>query len=669
MKTFGKYLNPYRPLALIATTIMIIVLALDAMSHAPAAAQVPGGWFAQQQVLKASAYQNAASFGANVALDGTTAAIVAGTGDNPDTVYVMDLINGQWEEQQQLKVTEGETQLPLGFSLGLSGDTILASDLTYNNAAGAAYLFTRENGLWTEKQMLIPADSAQQQFFGWSLALDGDTAIVGAPGDDADEPEGSNQQGAAYVFTKQNGVWTQTQKLSYPDTDLFGISVALQNNTAMIGTGEDNKVYVFEKVGSTWIETQILSASDVNESSFYLGYGIALDDDVAMISTFGFPSDSPSVVYVFHKQNGLWTEVQKLAPSDRATPSTDSFGSSMALQGDLALISDSQNGWTYPFAYINGQWREQPKLPVENESYGSRLGGSLALENSVALVDGRECDRDEENPNCLNAVYVFNYFEPLETATPLSPTMTPVTPSSTPVAPTETPIPSTGTAIPPTETPIAPTSTSSPTETSLPPSATGTQPAPSVTPTLTLTSTPPSDNQTELLVNGGFELNADGDQSPDGWKLKQESGDKLKCNDGSEAIAYEGLCAFQFKGGDDERSKLQQDVDLTTYPVSAGDTLTLDGHVWAKGDVDSKVTLKVKYATLPTAKLVVDVNSTGKQWTAFSALQTTLSLVITDTPIEITLQIKHASQSGKVRYDALRLIQQSNSLVPLGVPQ
>jgi hypothetical protein len=161
-------------------------------------------------------------------------------------------------------------------------------------------------------------------------------------------------------------------------------------------------------------------------------------------------------------------------------------------------------------------------------------------------------------------------------------------------------------------------------------------------------------------VNGGFELDTNANQIPDSWKLKHATGDKLKCNSTEKPIAFEGACAFQFKGGEGERSKLRQEIDLTTNQVMTGDTLTLSGQVWAKGAVDSKVTLKVKYPSLPTDKVVVEVvNSTGKQWTPLSALQSALSLTIVDTPSHIKLQLKNSSAFGKIRYDALSILWQT----------
>lgn len=169
---------------------------------------------------------------------------------------------------------------------------------------------------------------------------------------------------------------------------------------------------------------------------------------------------------------------------------------------------------------------------------------------------------------------------------------------------------------------------------------------PTTVPTADATGTPVS--ATELLLDGSFEFDADGDKLPDAWKLKQPSGDRLICKPARVAV---GLCAFQFKGGAGEASSLTQTVDIAMFSFAAGDTLDLSGYWRAKPTVAGKIKVIVKYAdTTPKSVINLQLPPTSG-YEAFSGAVTLGSGSIAKLKVIIT----HRSLTGKTLVDGLSL--------------
>ena len=166
-----------------------------------------GSAWQQQAVLKAPVEINLSYFGCSVAIDGDTAVVGA-----YGYVYVFTRAAGVWSLQQKL---DGPTNSQMGWSVAISGDTLLAGAPAYyyydgvsppGPTTGAAMVYTRTAGVWTLQQQLMASDGAQTDRFGWSVGLDDDSAVVGAPFKNGGIPNGA---GAAYVFTRSAGTWSQ----------------------------------------------------------------------------------------------------------------------------------------------------------------------------------------------------------------------------------------------------------------------------------------------------------------------------------------------------------------------------------------------------------------------------------------------------------------------------
>jgi len=238
-------------------------------------------------------------FGSAAALNGSTA-LIGADGDNSfqGAAYLFTKSNGSWSQGQKLTASDGLAGDEFGYRVVLANDTLLVGAFTAtvggNASQGAAYLFTESNGNWSESQKLTASDGGLFDDFGASVALDGSTLVVGANGATVG---GNAAQGAVYVFTESNGTWTQTQKLTANDGaayDNFGLSVALKGSTIVVGSPQaaiggnagQGALYVFAESNGTWSQVQKLTASDGAANSSF-GSAVALNGSTALIGADG----------------------------------------------------------------------------------------------------------------------------------------------------------------------------------------------------------------------------------------------------------------------------------------------------------------------------------------------------------------------------------------------
>src|SRR5205085_941741 len=168
-----------------------------------------------------------------------------------------------------LTASDGAADDLFGDSVALSGDAALVGAvfdaIGANSNQGSAYVFVRSGTTWTQQQKLTASDGATNDQFGRSVALSGNTALVGADG-------GNANQGSAYVFVRSGTIWMQQQKLIASDGavgDFFGVSVALSGETVFVAASSDDiganasqgSAYVFVRTGTAWTQQQKLTAS------------------------------------------------------------------------------------------------------------------------------------------------------------------------------------------------------------------------------------------------------------------------------------------------------------------------------------------------------------------------------------------------------------------------
>jgi hypothetical protein len=337
-------------------------------------------------------------FGDSVSLDGDTALIGAHGYEDKGAAYVFSRIGNTWIQEAQLLASDGVAGDFFGYAVSLDGDTALIGaqgDDDNGNWSGSAYVFTRTGTIWTQQQKLLASDGAKYDCFGCSVSLDGDTALIGSPFNEY----GS---GSAYVFTRTGTIWTQQVKLVALDStheDYFGWSVSLDRDTALIGAyGDDDNqeqsgsAYIFNRIDTIWTQEAKLLASDGAKGDFF-GISVSLDDDTALICAYsdddnGYDSGS---AYVFTCVNSNWNQQAKLLPSDGAPE--DYFGSSCSVEGDTVLVGaywDDDNGDNSGSAYIftrtDSTWVQQAKLLASDGAAHDEFGRSVSVDENIALV-------------------------------------------------------------------------------------------------------------------------------------------------------------------------------------------------------------------------------------------------------------------------------------------
>ena len=342
-------------------------------------------------------------FGISLALDGDTALIGAqrdnDNGLHSGSAYVFSRDDTVWSQQAKLNASyDGNEEDHFGFCASLSGDTALigAPDDDDNGVdSGSAYVFTRSDSVWIQQAKLLALDGADSDEYGWSVSLSGDTAFIGAPGDD----DKGNDSGSVYVFKRMGPLWTQQQKLSALDAtsnDYFGFSLSLDNDTAIIGApGDDTyqgSVYVFIRIGTTWTQQAKLQASDgllLDE----FGYSVSLSGDTLLVGAYmdDNQDENDGSAYVFSRTDTTWIQQDKLEASDSSVD--DRFGISVSLSGDTALIGaywddvDAvQTGSAYVFVRNGTNWSQQEKLVASDRSEKDYFGFTLFLEGDTALI-------------------------------------------------------------------------------------------------------------------------------------------------------------------------------------------------------------------------------------------------------------------------------------------
>ncbi|HSN84954.1 MAG TPA: FG-GAP repeat protein, partial [Polyangiales bacterium] len=230
------------------------------------------------------------------------------------------------EEVAKLVASDGAPNGFIGGAVAISGTTAVVAGGT-SGTSEQAYVFVKDAlGFWVEQQKLVAADGVAGDRFGVSVAIDGNTIVIGAERDDPNDASctGSCDHGSAYVFVRDAfGVWTQQAKLTAGDaasSDTFGCAVAVSGDTALIGSrGDDDNgngsgaAYVFQRSGASWLEQQKLGASDGAAADMF-GAAVALDGNRAVIGAQGDDDNGSTsgAAYVFETSGGLWVEQQKL---------------------------------------------------------------------------------------------------------------------------------------------------------------------------------------------------------------------------------------------------------------------------------------------------------------------------------------------------------------------
>jgi hypothetical protein len=288
-------------------------------------------------------------FGISVSIS-SDAAIVGSHGDDDSgaysgSAYIFRWNGTTWEEEDKLIASDGWDSDQFGYSVSISSDTAIVGSHRNDDIgvdSGSAYVFRWNGTTWEEEAKLTASDGSDNDYFGRSVSISGDTVIIGSHGDDN---IGGNS-GSAYVFHWNGTTWEEENKLiasDGSDSYLFGSSVSISGDTAIVGSyGDDGmgvdsgSAYVFRWNGTTWDEEDKLIAFDGSENDFF-GISVSISGDTAIVGSkydddIGINSGSS---YIFRWNGTTWEEVAKLIPSDGSD--NDNFGVSVSISGDTAI--------------------------------------------------------------------------------------------------------------------------------------------------------------------------------------------------------------------------------------------------------------------------------------------------------------------------------------------
>jgi hypothetical protein len=268
-----------------------------------------------------------------------------------------------------------------GESLVVQGDTALVAAPGRGADTGAVYVYQRSGGTWTEVQQLAAPDAAANSWYGSSLAISGDTVAVGAYGHDASP---SAQNGAIYVYVRSGGVWTLQKELVGLDNEQLGGNVALDGDTLLATVqGATPSVRVYVRTGGAWSVEQVLPGTGL---VYNFGAALALDGDTAVIGGNGWGDISvPGYAYVFQRSGTVWILQQTLAADDE--DGSEDFGYAVAVAGDTVVVGAPEHhphSAVYTFARTGTAWAQVDRTLSDGTS--DRLGYSLALDGDKLLA-------------------------------------------------------------------------------------------------------------------------------------------------------------------------------------------------------------------------------------------------------------------------------------------
>lgn len=327
---------------------------------------------------------------------------------------------------------------------------------------GAAYPVTIDPTV--QNAYLKHSHSDEEDFFGRAIAIDGNTAVVGAyieasaattiNGDASDNT--APQRGAAFVYVRSGNTWSQQAYLKASVTTArFGSSVAISGDTIVVGAANDSTAasvaggaYVFVRNGNTWTEQAFLSADNADPADFFGDAGLAIDGDTIAVGAPDEDSNTTGVsptgstnndaaragaVYVFTRNTGVWTQQAYLKASN--TGAGDTFGESISLSGETLVVgaseedsdgqgvdapqnneNGSRSGAAYVFVRNTGVWTQQAYLKSSNSESEDRFGVSVSISGDRIAVgalreagnaSGVNGDQNNNFSNSSGAVYVF----------------------------------------------------------------------------------------------------------------------------------------------------------------------------------------------------------------------------------------------------------------------
>jgi hypothetical protein len=313
------------------------------------------GW-SQKAKLLASDFAECSQFGCAVAASGDT--LVVGAGNDAGSVgavYVFTRNGNTWTQQVKLTPTDPTAARAFGSAVALEGEILVAgapADAEAGANAGAAYVFVRNGTTWSQQAKLLPAAPAPAQAFGSAVAVSGNCVAVGIPR--VDEGVGA---GSVQVFVRSGDAWLQQAELIAPEVGVdarLGWSVAVEGETILAGAPQDSgaglwagAAYLFTRNAGTWSLSAKLTAEAPQDYDF-CGNSVGLRGGRAVVgaaNAANLPTYRNGAAHLFQRSGSTWTRTSMLRPADNAEG--DQFGFSLAVSATALIVGTPYKdlGW------------------------------------------------------------------------------------------------------------------------------------------------------------------------------------------------------------------------------------------------------------------------------------------------------------------------------------
>jgi len=346
-------------------------------------------------------------YSVSLSADGNTA-IVGGNEDSSflGAAWVFTRSSGIWTQQGNKLVGTGAAGMAeQGWSVSISadGNTAIVGGAFDAFGVGAAWVYTRSGGTWTQQgSKLVGTGAVGKAFQGQSVSLsaDGNTAIVGGYGDNSD-------RGAAWVFTRSDTVWTQQSKLVGTGAVGFSfqgwsVSLSADGNTAIVGGLSDNSdtgaAWVFTRSSGIWTQqgNKLVGTGALGQAEQGLSVSISADGNTAIIGG-AFDAVDLGAAWIFTRSDTVWTQQSKLVGTGAVGQAEQGFSVSLSADGNTAIVGgvldNSDTGAAWIFTRSGGIWTQQGNKLVGTGAVGEAFQGqsvSLSADGTTAIMGGIE---------------------------------------------------------------------------------------------------------------------------------------------------------------------------------------------------------------------------------------------------------------------------------------
>lgn len=384
----------------------------------------PSKWISESKIVASDAAVGD-NFGYSVSISGDYVIVGAreedGAGSNRGAAYIFHRTGiNTWDTVFKITASDAADEDQFGFSVSISGDYAIVG-APYEDGAGtdrgAAYIYHRTvDNIWSEEGKLKASDAADEDYYGCSVSISGDYAIVGALEKDGVGPG----YGAVYIHQLSTGTAAKKTASDAEEGDRFGNSVSISGDYIIVGALRENgagtdrgAAYIFHRTGeNTWDTETKITASDAGDGN-YFGCSVSISGDYAIVGAYGTGSFK-GASYIFHRTaENIWDAGTKLVAFDMEDG--DEFGCSVSISGDYAIAgahyedgAGTNRGAAYIFhrSGLSDTWDIGTKIVSSDTEFLDldRFSESVSISGDYAIIGAYEEDSGGTNSG---AAYIF----------------------------------------------------------------------------------------------------------------------------------------------------------------------------------------------------------------------------------------------------------------------